>query len=259
MGQATCSFEECVRPHYAKGLCGGHYQQQKAGRELSRLRGRGVTNGGPCRFEGCGRTSRTLGFCTGHYTQHQKGRELTPLKVKSAEKRCSFDDCDRAHVSGGFCYSHYRQARKGGGLRKIADVRSSLTRNAHGQKQCRICKSWFDVSEFRSSGSMLDGLDSRCSVCIHASHIERLFNLSSDMYRRILDAQGGGCAVCGGGPGVAGRSFHVDHDHSCCPESGRSCGNCIRGLLCNNCNTAVGLMRDDPARLRAAADYLDLT
>ena len=31
----------------------------------------------------------------------------------------------------------------------------------------------------------------------------------------------------------------IDHDHSCCPES-RSCGQCIRGVICSGCNTMLG-------------------
>jgi hypothetical protein len=50
--------------------------------------------------------------------------------------------------------------------------------------------------------------------------------------------------------------FHVDHDHACCPGT-RSCGKCIRGMLCNRCNTGLGMFLDDPNRLRHAASYLE--
>jgi hypothetical protein len=58
--------------------------------------------------------------------------------------------------------------------------------------------------------------------------------------------QGGKCAICGNGNGAS--QLALDHDH----KTGKA-----RQLLCHRCNTALGLMQDDPKRLRAAADYLD--
>jgi hypothetical protein len=64
------------------------------------------------------------------------------------------------------------------------------------------------------------------------------------------------CAVCRRPFGAAGRVF-ADHDHACCPaqvdQTAKTCGKCIRGLLCFRCNTALGyieLYRD------RADDYL---
>ena len=36
----------------------------------------------------------------------------------------------------------------------------------------------------------------------------------------------------------------MDHYHKCCPGK-TSCGKCVRGLLCGNCNTILGRQRDD--------------
>lgn len=44
------------------------------------------------------------------------------------------------------------------------------------------------------------------------------------------------------------RNLAVDH----CHENGH-----VRGLLCSSCNTAIGLLRDDPAILRSAIAYLE--
>lgn len=89
------------------------------------------------------------------------------------------------------------------------------------------------------------------------AYLARWFGITIEDYDRMLVAQGGACA----NPGCDAvppddRRFHVDHDHACCP--GRACcGKCIRGLLCSPCNQALGNARDDAARLRGLADYLD--
>lgn len=47
----------------------------------------------------------------------------------------------------------------------------------------------------------------------------------------------------------------VDHDHACCPGH-YSCGKCVRGLLCQDCNIAAGKLRDDPDVMLALAFYV---
>jgi Recombination endonuclease VII len=64
-------------------------------------------------------------------------------------------------------------------------------------------------------------------------------------YDRMLRAQGGVCGICKR-PSEFG--LRVDHCHT----TGR-----VRGLLCTQCNPGVGYFDDDPARLRAAAAYLE--
>ena len=61
----------------------------------------------------------------------------------------------------------------------------------------------------------------------------------------MLEAQGHACAVC---REPFTRTPQVDHDH----ETGR-----VRGLLCDYCNPMIGSARDDPARLRAGAAWLE--
>lgn len=75
-------------------------------------------------------------------------------------------------------------------------------------------------------------------------------------YARMVVAQDGRCAGCDREPPVAGKGLHIDHDHGCCPQGGRSCARCRRGLLCAECNMALGLLHDDPDRLEALAAYL---
>lgn len=82
------------------------------------------------------------------------------------------------------------------------------------------------------------------------------YGLTPERYDEMVAAQGGTCAICG----RAESAHHslllkIDHDRTCCP-SHASCGECVRGLLCSNCNRGLGLFGDDAARLEAAAGYL---
>jgi hypothetical protein len=96
---------------------------------------------------------------------------------------------------------------------------------------------------------------------MQAYNLLRKYGLTVEQYDAMLEAQGGGCGICGApqGEGRGGR-FHVDHDHVCCPpENGNSvtCGECVRGLLCSKCNKAIGLMRENVDHLRSAIAYLE--
>jgi hypothetical protein len=64
------------------------------------------------------------------------------------------------------------------------------------------------------------------------------------------------CEICGADN--SGRPMNFDHDHACCPPPKRSCGNCFRGWICNDCNLALGHVYDDPERLRALIAYLEV-
>jgi hypothetical protein len=87
----------------------------------------------------------------------------------------------------------------------------------------------------------------------------RLYNITQADWDAMVERQGNRCAIAAcrtDTPGGRGESWAIDHDHRCCPRKG-SCGECVRGLLCNNCNMAMGSAGDDPARLRALADYIE--
>jgi hypothetical protein len=90
---------------------------------------------------------------------------------------------------------------------------------------------------------------------LYLKRILKSYGLTLEDYINLLKAHNYRCAICQDTePGGQGR-WQIDHDHSCCPY-GKACRNCVRGILCQRCNSALGLFRDDPARLAAAITYL---
>jgi hypothetical protein len=79
------------------------------------------------------------------------------------------------------------------------------------------------------------------------------YGLTQEYFSQILAAQYNACGMCHE-PFEEGQRIHVDHDHACCRGKGRSCGKCIRGLLCHACNIALGHIE---RRYAMARTYLD--
>jgi len=109
----------------------------------------------------------------------------------------------------------------------------------HPDRRHAAYKSWYEKNRTaylakRREGKLIDKYD-----------------MTNEDYDIMSAKQNGGCAICGGPP-TSGRwkRFAVDHDHA----TGK-----VRGLLCECCNRAIGLLKDDPKTLRVAADYLEAT
>ena len=149
-----------------------------------------------------------------------------------------------------------------------ADCRVELKRQRWVQRRlkhgCTRCKVVKPLSEYAGTTT------AHCRDCFNADRRDRLtpahyrlqvlkkYRLTPAAFEEILDRQSGRCAICrtdvpGGRHGI----WHIDHDHRCCPGSS-SCGNCVRGLLCQNCNLFLGNAKDDPVILLAAVRYLAL-
>lgn len=70
----------------------------------------------------------------------------------------------------------------------------------------------------------------------------------------MVERQNGLCRIC---DDPLTGDMHVDHDPACCPaRSARTCGRCVRGILCRRCNLALGMLQDDPDLLIKAAMYV---
>lgn len=78
------------------------------------------------------------------------------------------------------------------------------------------------------------------------------FGMTYEEVIELFEKQNKSCAICNKEQPLLSHSgydtLHIDHCHA----TGKS-----RGLLCTHCNTALGKFRDDPVRLRTAADYIE--
>lgn len=121
----------------------------------------------------------------------------------------------------------------------------------NGASRCLTChnrwsRNYYDQSELRRAN-------------LRRSHVLRRYGAAVEDLERILDEQEGCCAICRRpwptcSPAKRTRyettflqHLCVDHDHGS--------GN-IRGLLCNACNTAIGLFEEDLKRFENAVAYL---
>jgi hypothetical protein len=82
---------------------------------------------------------------------------------------------------------------------------------------------------------------------IRAAHLKTK-GMAQNIYEAWLKAQGGVCAICHSTtPSRRRKFFDIDHDHIT---------GTVRGLLCETCNRALGLFKDDPKILSRAICYL---
>jgi hypothetical protein len=170
---------------------------------------------------------------------------------------CTGPECSRKPKARLLCGGHYQQFKRGQTLTVLRQSIRSTTRDEEGNKRCSQCLTWKPPSEFyvtRKLQRNTDGRSSYCSRCDRNLIIVRRYGITVDRYDEMLAEQGGGCAICRRPPGAT--SLHVDHDHKCCPTRKKSCGRCVRGLLCEDCNRGIGMLKDDPELLIRAAEYV---
>lgn len=81
------------------------------------------------------------------------------------------------------------------------------------------------------------------------------FGLAPETIEAMIEAQGGVCGLCR--RDFSNNQTFVDHDHACCPGRTKTCGKCVRMILCRSCNQGLGFFLDSPELLREAADYIE--
>lgn len=78
-------------------------------------------------------------------------------------------------------------------------------------------------------------------------YMKSKYNLTRDAYDAMLTAQGNACAICFTPDPGAKRDWRIDHVHGTKK---------IRGLLCHNCNVAIGHVKENTDVLKRMITYL---
>ena len=90
-----------------------------------------------------------------------------------------------------------------------------------------------------------------------AATLRSKFRMTEDDVDSLLLSQGSRCAIC---RTDNAKKWCIDHDHKCCPvgKTGtrKTCGKCVRGILCDPCNVGIAKLGDNPTILTAAIEYL---
>ena len=239
--------EICSDRYYARGLCQTHYYRARDGVNMrAPLRNKNL--GLECHFDGCILDAYSMGRCHTHDMQMRSNGEMWPIGSRERKgfknvkgqplgsvpvDQCREEDCDDDSRNGGRCSFHHQRKMQG----LIPPDPSDLP--------CPILE--------------CQGIAGSYGICYkHKSACTR-FGLTVDEITELFNSTRMFCPICREKMQFGGdrnREAHIDHDHACCPTGGRSCGGCVRGVICRSCNMALGHVRDSVATLDAMKSYL---
>lgn len=121
-------------------------------------------------------------------------------------------------------------------------------------KECKLCGEVKPVSEFTTNKRYKDGYYKHCKVCHYTlygrnKHLKDTYGVTNEEYTQLLQNQDYKCLVCNKKhEETPHKRLAVDHSH----VTGK-----VRGLLCMNCNVALGNAKDSIAVLRNLISYLE--
>ena len=86
----------------------------------------------------------------------------------------------------------------------------------------------------------------KASAHAHKAALKLKYKITPEEYQRLVNNQKNLCAICGF-PETRKKRLSVDHNH----KTGK-----VRSLLCYNCNSALGLLKENLELLQKAMSYL---
>lgn len=226
-----CKVPDCELGARSGGLCSTHYLWNKAGKDLSEpVKRQKRKHNGRCSHGDCTRPYYGAGYCAAHYQRSKKGVDMDkPFRVTEKDRRCTQGTCDRPYLASGYCSLHYDRMRR----KTTLDMDAPAKKMHIGLKFCTV----------QDCGA----LHASSGFCKKHVHLHQTHSMTAE---QIFFYANQPCQICG-----SYEKPSIDHDHSCCPGN-KSCGKCIRGILCRACNSGIGMLRDDPEILEAGARYL---
>ena len=112
---------------------------------------------------------------------------------------------------------------------------------------CHICKyeSIGDRVMYRSGENLAQKIDDWATWSCGRCHSKmKKYKLSPEILKEYLAVINCPLCECILTDDLSPTGRTIDHDHNCCPYT-TSCGKCVRGVICSNCNKAEGLVPDD--------------
>lgn len=195
--------------------------------------------------ENCTNKAVKKGLCEKHYRRFKKYGALGPvehLREYNNSNICKVDQCNLETWAKGYCNMHYKRFSKegnpGDATRKRNDLQIDCPDN---MKSCRKCNEIKLLTEFSNAKKGHKGKMSRCKLCERYKTIENTHGFNKEKYDELMkDAK---CQIC-----KSTKRLSVDHCHT----SGK-----FRNILCANCNSAIGLLQDNPDIIKEAKKYVE--
>lgn len=265
----VCTVCSKIKPVAARGMCRACYNRWRENGTAGYVR---QFRDKTCRVEGCNNRAHGQGLCTKHLQRLRRtgtveeGRSYT-MSAKPEELISQHD-----------LYPIWREFKRPNNPRPVvAEWRESFGAftAAVGERPGRRYRLhpirrdeplgpgnfiWKEAIIERQNGETLKEYEARYKrehrrvyqTSYHDSGLLLKYGITRDRYLEMFAEQGGVCAICKQ-PETAKdkngeiKAMAVDH----CHKTGK-----VRSLLCYECNTGIGKLKEDPNILQAAIAYL---